>query len=44
MLDWAAVPIRDFAPSADGIIVCNPPYGERLLNKHDIKIIHRDAG
>lgn len=40
MLDWAAVPIRDFAPSADGIIVCNPPYGERLLNKHDIKKLY----
>lgn len=34
MLQWQVRDIRDFSVEGErGIIVCNPPYGDRLLNK-----------
>lgn len=36
MLEWHAMPIKELAPDdGRGILVCNPPYGERLLDKNE---------
>ena len=33
-------------PSADrrGTIVCNPPYGERLMERKEVEVLYRDIG
>lgn len=32
MLDWRVEPVQKFRETrTGGVIVCNPPYGERLL-------------
>jgi putative N6-adenine-specific DNA methylase len=35
--------IKDFAPQ-NGIVICNPPYGERLLEDADAQRLLRDMG
>ena len=40
--NWQVRDIRDFSASRQsGLIVCNPPYGERLSNKDDVKTLYR---
>jgi putative N6-adenine-specific DNA methylase len=40
--DWKVSDIRNFSVSEpSGIIVCNPPYGERLMEKDDAVSIYR---
>ena len=42
MLDWQVRPIKDFAVEQDrGVVVCNPPYGDRMLNKGDTFDLYR---
>lgn len=42
MLNWAVRPVKDLHESrSGGIIVCNPPYGERLMKKHDVEKLYR---
>ena len=37
--------LADFRPKGDrGIVLCNPPYGERLLDENDAKRIIRQLG
>jgi len=37
--------LRDFAPSGDtGTVICNPPYGERLLNVSEAQDLYRTMG
>jgi len=31
-------------PCENGLVVTNPPYGERLEEKHDVAILYRDLG
>lgn len=40
---WNVAPVQDLAPSSEsGIIVCNPPYGERLLEKREAEKLYRE--
>ena len=32
------------APAERGVIVCNPPYGERMLEQHEARDLYRDFG
>ncbi len=42
MLNWQVRALKDFsAPGERGIIVCNPPYGDRLLTKDDAYVLYR---
>lgn len=42
-VNWAVRSIEDFtAEGHDGLIVCNPPYGERLLEKKNVAILYRE--
>ena len=31
-------------PAQSGIIVCNPPYGERLMERREVEALYRDIG
>lgn len=42
MVDWAVRPVRELADARrDGVLVCNPPYGERLLDKREAERLYR---
>lgn len=42
MVDWAVRPLAELTDSrTGGVIVCNPPYGERLMDKRDIERLYR---
>ena len=32
------------APAEKGVIVCNPPYGERMLERNEARLLYRDFG
>ncbi|MBE6760500.1 MAG: class I SAM-dependent RNA methyltransferase, partial [Ruminococcaceae bacterium] len=37
--------VKDFAPEGErGIVICNPPYGERLLSVNEAQAIYRLMG
>ena len=36
--------IKDFAPLPKGITLCNPPYGERMLDQQQARAIYRTMG
>ncbi len=37
--------LRDFTPNGDsGTVLCNPPYGERMLNIREAQDLYRDMG
>ena len=37
--------VKDFAPDGErGIVICNPPYGERLLSVNEAQAIYRIMG
>ena len=39
---WAVSPMEELTVSSEsGIIVCNPPYGERLMEKRDAEKLYR---
>ncbi len=43
MVNWAVRPVQELeAPAARGIIVCNPPYGERMLERKSAEALYRD--
>lgn len=43
MVNWAVMPVKELkTEKKNGVIVCNPPYGERLLEKRDVEAIYRD--
>ena len=42
MVRWEVRPVEQFrAASESGIIVCNPPYGERLMEKREAERLYR---
>ena len=42
MLDWRVEPVQKFRETrTGGVIVCNPPYGERLLEKQSAEELYR---
>lgn len=44
MLNWAVKPLSEFSPVHDGfgIIACNPPYGERLMDKKHVEKLYKE--
>ncbi len=42
MVDWAVRPVEELVDArTGGVIVCNPPYGERLMDKRDAERLYR---
>lgn len=42
-LNWVVRPVKELASEKrDGLVVCNPPYGERMLNKRESDALYRD--
>ena len=42
MVNWAVRPLAELTSEAqEGVIVCNPPYGERMLEKKDAEALYR---
>lgn len=42
MLDWRVEPVQKLRETrTGGVIVCNPPYGERLLEKQSAEELYR---
>lgn len=44
MLEWRVMPVQklDVSQFPKGILVCNPPYGERMMNKNETEKLYRD--
>ena len=43
MVEWAVKPVSELICREDsGIIVCNPPYGERLMDRRSIEKLYRE--
>lgn len=43
MLDWQVRPVKDFSTEwHNGVLICNPPYGERLSDAGSVKALYRD--
>lgn len=39
------LPVAEFSSTySEGVIICNPPYGERLLEEEEIKILYKSMG
>ena len=32
------------SPADQGVLVCNPPYGERMLERNEARLLYRDFG
>ncbi len=44
-IQWQKADIRDFTmPTESGIVVCNPPYGERLLDLQTAEALYQEMG
>ncbi len=44
-ITFSVADARDFRPPEEtGVIVCNPPYGERMLEKRQAQELYRDFG
>ena len=42
MLDWKVRELRDFETDKErGVILCNPPYGERLMEAKEVKALYK---
>ena len=42
MVNWAVRPVRELASNkTGGVLVCNPPYGERLLDARGAAALYR---
>lgn len=45
LIEFKQMQVTDFNPSKDnGVIVCNPPYGERIGEKEKVEQLYRDMG
>ncbi|MDO5112709.1 MAG: class I SAM-dependent RNA methyltransferase [Clostridia bacterium] len=43
MVNWAVRPVQELQASApNGVIVCNPPYGARMMERKDAEALYRD--
>ncbi|MDX9970355.1 MAG: class I SAM-dependent RNA methyltransferase [Candidatus Gracilibacteria bacterium] len=44
-LEFKVADLRDITPPCErGIIICNPPYGERLMDEKNVLQLYRDMG
>ena len=42
MVEWKVRDLKDFTTDWDhGVILCNPPYGERLMEQNEVKKLYR---
>lgn len=42
-LDWRVAPVQELEETRpDGILLCNPPYGERMLTEQQTRALYRD--
>lgn len=42
-VNWAIKPLKEFSTNQTGsIVVCNPPYGERLMEKKEAEALYRE--
>lgn len=45
MVDFSVGDVKKFAPKSEkGTLICNPPYGERLLDLNECEAIYREMG
>ena len=43
MINWAVRPLKElYTEASGGLIVCNPPYGERMLEKRDAEKLYKE--
>jgi len=43
MLDWKVRPVKELTTEwHDGVLICNPPYGERLSDTKAVKALYRE--
>lgn len=43
MVDWAVRPLKELVPTAEqGLLACNPPYGERMMERKEAEALYRD--
>jgi len=43
MVNWAVKPLKELATDKfGGVILCNPPYGERLMKKNEVESLYRE--
>ena len=43
MVNWAVRPVKELqAAKEGGVLVCNPPYGERMLKKSEAERLYRE--
>jgi len=43
MIDWAVRPVKDLVTEwKNGVLICNPPYGERLSDAKSVKALYRE--
>ena len=43
MLNWIVRPVSQLETEwRNGVLICNPPYGERLMDKQEVKRLYRD--
>ncbi len=43
MLDWKVRPVKELATEwHNGVLICNPPYGERLSDAKAVKALYRE--
>ncbi len=43
MVDWAVRPLCELqSAEKDGVLVCNPPYGERMLERKEAENLYRE--
>ena len=43
MLEWKVSPVKDLATEwRNGVLICNPPYGERLSDAKSVKALYRE--
>ncbi len=42
MVNWRVQPVTDLSTAwRNGVLICNPPYGERLMEKSEVKTLYR---
>ncbi len=43
MVNWRAAPLKELqSDKSGGLIVCNPPYGERMMEKREAEALYRE--
>ncbi len=43
MIDWKVRPVRELSTDRhNGVLICNPPYGERLSDQQSVKALYRE--